>query len=164
MNNTDKVLVALRRIIRATDLYSKRLSKNSGLTAPQLLLLQTIQRLGAGIAINMISKEINLSQATVTSIIDRLEARELVRRERSNIDKRKVNVVLTNAGTELIKEAPTPLQGNFIRRFQNLQDWEQSSILSSLQQMAYMMDAEEIDASPVLDLGAIDRADNQEIL
>lgn len=157
MDNTDEVLVALRRIIRATDLYSKRLNKDSGLTAPQLLLLQTIQRMGAGIAINMISKEVNLSQATVTSIIDRLEARKLVKRERSNVDKRKVNVVLTETGIELIKEAPTPLQDHFIQRFQNLQDWEQSSILSSLQRVAYMMDAEEIDASPVLDVGAIDR-------
>ena len=157
MENYDEVLIALRRIIRATDLYSKRLSKTSGLTAPQLLLLQAIQRMGAGVAINMISKEINLSQATVTSIIDRLEYRGVVKRERSDIDKRKVNVVLTDIGSELIKEAPAPLQANFVEQFRVLQDWEQTLILSALQRVASMMDAEKLDASPVLDVGAIDR-------
>ena len=42
-------------------------------------------------------------------------------------------------------------------RFSRLQDWEQSKILSSLQRVAAMMNAGDIDASPVLDLGAIDR-------
>jgi len=42
-------------------------------------------------------------------------------------------------------------------RFSRLQDWEQSQILSSLQRVAAMMNAGDIDASPVLDLGAIDR-------
>lgn len=160
MSNTDSVLVSLRRIIRATDLYSKQLNKNSGLTAPQLLLLQTIQRMEAGTAINTIAKEVSLSQATVTSIIDRLESRQLVKRERSNTDKRKVTVTLTPAGTALIKEAPRPLQNSFIQAFENLHDWEQSLILSALQRVAQMMDAENIDASPVLDLGAIDRESN----
>ena len=40
MARHDEVLIALRQIIRATDLYSRKLSKVAGLTAPQLLILQ----------------------------------------------------------------------------------------------------------------------------
>ena len=65
---------------------------------------------------------------------------------------------LTSAGLDIIKKAPTPLQDEFIERFDRLEDWEQSLILSSLQRVAAMMNAGDIDASPVLDLGAIDRA------
>ena len=42
INQEDQVLINLRQIIRATDLYSRRLSKEVGLTAPQLLILQAI--------------------------------------------------------------------------------------------------------------------------
>ena len=42
MEKHDEVLVALRQIIRAIDMHSKRLIKEAGLTSPQLLLLKGI--------------------------------------------------------------------------------------------------------------------------
>ena len=54
---------------------------------------------------------------------------------------------------------PRPLQDSFVQQFQDLRDWEQSMILTSLERVAYMMDAQHIDASPVLDLGQLDRTD-----
>src|SRR5690606_33271932 len=99
-----------------------------------------------------------LSQATITTILDRLEKRELIQRTRGSTDKRRVYARLTEAGSALLEKAPTPLQEEFIERFSELNDWEQSLILSSLQRVAAMMNAGDIDASPVLDLGAMDRA------
>ncbi len=165
MNSIDEVLVALRRVIRATDLHSKHLAKTTGLTAPQILLLQTIRDKGDA-TIGGLANEISLSQATVTSILDRLEKKELVYRERSKEDKRKVHAFLTEEGTETLKEAPMPLQDQFTRQFGDLQEWEQTMIISSLQRVAQMMDAQHIDASPVLDIGLLDRQstpiDNQD--
>ena len=46
LNSIEDVLVALRRVIRATDLHSKHLAKTTGLTSPQILLLQTIRDQG----------------------------------------------------------------------------------------------------------------------
>lgn len=156
MNNIEQVLITLRRIIRAADLHSKQLVKTAGLTAPQLLLLQAIRERG-DVTIGELSKGINLSQATVTTILDRLEKRKLVYRVRSQQDKRKVNAYLTQQGNSMLDSAPTPLQAHFIRRFHELPDWEQNMILSSLQRVAHMMDAEHIDASPFLDVGDLDR-------
>src|SRR5690606_42124076 len=99
-----------------------------------------------------------LSQATITTILDRLEKRELIQRLRGSTDKRRVYARLTGEGLALLEKAPTPLQEEFIARFSELNDWEQSLILSSLQRVAAMMTAGDIDASPVLDLGAMDRA------
>ena len=53
MSQEVDVLITIRKIIRATDLYSRQLSKKSGLTAPQLLVLQAIQEMGA-VAISFI--------------------------------------------------------------------------------------------------------------
>ncbi|MDF1764093.1 MAG: MarR family transcriptional regulator [Oleibacter sp.] len=152
----DEVLVALRRIIRATDLHSKQLSKISGLTSPQLLILQNLQTYEE-LTVGEIARNVSLSQATVTTIIDRLEKREFVKRQRGSEDKRKVYVHLTDAALEALLNAPKPLQSSFVQQFQDLKDWEQTMILSSLERVAHMMDAQHIDASPVLDLGQLDR-------
>lgn len=161
MNSIEAVLVALRRVIRATDLHSKHLAKTTGLTAPQILLLQTIRNQDE-MTIGEIANEMSLSQATVTTIIDRLEKRGLVYRERSKEDKRKVHAHLTNEAMETLKSAPIPLQDQFARQYADLQEWEQTMIISSLQRVAQMMDAQHIDASPVLDVGTLDRQDNAE--
>ena len=156
MDQIDAVLIALRKVIRATDLHSKYLAKNTGLTTAQLLILQSIQNMGE-VSIGEISKKISLSQATVTSILDRLVDKGLVYRERSTKDKRKVHAYLTEDAVALIKDAPAPLQEQFTKQFEALNEWEQSMMISSLQRIAQMMDAEEIDASPVLDVGILDR-------
>ena len=160
MNSLEQVLISLRRVIRATDLHSKHLAKTTGLTAPQLLLLQTIRDKG-NVTIGELANHISLSQATVTTILDRLEKRELVYRKRSTTDKRKVHAYLTDKAVEVLKEAPVPLQEQFAQQFNDLQLWEQTMIISSLQRIAQMMDAQNIDASPVLDVGLLDRQDIQ---
>jgi len=156
VDQIESVLVALRRVIRATDLHSRNLIKTTGLTAPQLLLLQAIRAKGE-VSISELAQGISLSQATVTNIIDRLESRGYIFREKSSQDKRKVHVYLTDKGNTAVKDAPVPLQESFVEQFKNLQDWEQTMIISALQRVAEMMDAQHIDASPVLDVGVLDR-------
>lgn len=156
MHLYEEVLVSLRRIIRATDLHSRQLNKMVGLTAPQLLILQLLRQ-GEDLTTGEVASRVSLSQATVTTIVDRLEKREFVRRERGEADKRKVFLYLTEKGESILVDAPKPLQEDFIKQFQDLHDWEQSMILSSLERIAYMMDAQHIDASPVLDIGQLDR-------
>lgn len=154
----DDVLIALRRVIRATDLHSKFLAKTTGLTTPQLLLLKTIGNKDK-MTIGELANEISLSQATVTVILDRLEKRELVTRVRSIEDKRKVHVHLTEAAFSMLEQAPVPLQQQFAQQFNALQDWEQTSIISALQRVANMMDAGDLEASPLLHTGAVNKAE-----
>ncbi len=156
MNYIEDVLVSLRRIIRATDLHSKYLAKTIGLTTPQMLVLQTIN-IHDSVTIGELANHISLSQATVTTILDRLEKRNLIYRERSRQDKRKVHAYLTNEALTILKNAPIPIQEHFTKQFSNLEDWEKSMIISSLQRIEKMMDAQNIDAAPVLDIGTLDR-------
>jgi len=148
----DEILVALRRITRAIDLQSKRLQKTSGLTTSQLLVLQVIEDLGNPTP-SSISREVVLSQATVTSLIDRLERNGMVSRFKSDSDKRAVHIRLTPLAVEKLKDAPEPLQAGFLREYRKLPEYQKHLLIGSLQQIATMMDAEEIDASPILDTG-----------
>lgn len=156
----EEVLITLRRLIRATDLHSKQLVKTAGITAPQLLLLRAINDQGE-VTIGEIANEVSLSQATVTTILDRLEKKQLVYRVRSNQDKRKVHAYLTDAGLDLLNNAPLPLQEHFIRHFKDLKDWEKMMILSSLQRVVQMMDAQHLDAAPMLEVGDLDKYANE---
>lgn len=156
MNQINEVLTSLRRVIRAIDLHSKQLVKVASVTGPQLRLLQLIKS-EHGATSRELADAMSLSQATVTSIMDRLESRGLIERIRSEQDKRKVHPRLTSAGDDILNRAPAPLQDSFVRKFDQLQSWEQHMIIASLQRVAEMMDAEDIDASPFLDIGSLDR-------
>jgi len=150
----DQVIAALRRITRAIDLHSRLLLQKHGLTTPQLAALQATHRLQP-INVGALARDIHLSQATVTGILGRLEKRGLVSRTRGDRDRRSVVVQLTDDGAELVKEAPSLLQDRFHRELTKLQEWEQTTILATLQRIASMMDAEEIEAAPVLVPGVV---------
>ena len=154
MKDYDEILISLRKIMRAADLHSQRLMKESGLTSPQLLVMQAIEKEGKP-STSTLARHICVSQATMTRIVDRLERAGLVSREKSTQDKRVIHVRLTEAGHSKLKLAPEPLQAEFLRRFRELEDWEQQMLKSSLLRIAKMMDAEDIDAAPILQTGAI---------
>ena len=154
MKDYDEILISLRRIMRAADLHSQKLMKESGLTAPQLLVMQAIEKEGRP-STSTLARHIAVSQATMTRIVDRLERAELVKREKSTTDKRVVHVGLTEAGRKKLGSAPEPLQAEFLREFRKLDDWEQQMLKSSLLRIAKMMDAEDIDAAPILQAGDI---------
>ena len=162
MEKSQDALVLLRQIIRATDLHDKHLSRMTGLTMPQLMTMQTL-RINGPLTIGMLAKEMNLAQATVTSILDRLERKELVRRERSNTDKRKVLACPTETGLELLKSAPATLQDTFIRQFEDMYDWEQSMIVAALEHVSHILGAHHLDAAPMLDIGALDRTSDSQV-
>ena len=154
MRDNDEILIALRRIMRAADLHSQELVRVSGLTAPQILVMQAIAREGAP-STSTLARHIVVSQATVTRIIDRLERAGLVHRQKSTTDKRVINVSLTEAGARKLEAAPEPLQSAFVRKYGELDDWEQHFLKSALLRVAKMMDAEDLDAAPILQTGDI---------
>jgi len=145
----DEVLVTLRRITRAIDLQSRKLEQRYGLTGAQLLLLKEISEAGE-LAIGELARRANVSQANTTAIVDRLQGRGLVERARSQTDKRKVMVRASAEGEARVRDLPNLLQDEFVARFRQSEDWEQTLILSILQRVARMMDAEAIDAVPLL--------------
>ena len=145
----EQVIATLRKITRAIDLHSRHLLKQSGLTSPQLASLQAVDRLGP-ITVGALAREIHLGQATVTGILSRLEDRGLIARNRRSEDRRSVLVTLTNEGQTMVRNAPSPLQERFHRELTRLHEWEQTQILATLQRIAAMMDAADIEAAPIL--------------
>ncbi|MDP1574238.1 MAG: MarR family transcriptional regulator [Coxiellaceae bacterium] len=146
----DDVLIALRKIIRAIDLHSKKLVSKYGITGPQALVLKRIIHYGR-VPSGILARDVNLSHATVTSILDRLEKHHYIARIPSKDDKRKVFIEATEDAVRIFKNAPPLLQEEFISEFRSLESWEQTQMLSTLQRMGTMMDAKNIAAAPLLE-------------
>lgn len=145
----EQIVVAIRRIVRAVDLHSKRLVEEFGLTGPQLATLQEIHRLGSP-SPTAVARRVHLSQATVTGILQRLEKNRLIVRTKSDTDKRGFILRITPEGAELLERAPSLLQDRFRGELRSLEEWERTMILAVLQRVASLMDASELDASPYL--------------
>ncbi len=150
----NQIVAAIRRIMQAVDLHSRRLTEAIGLTGPQLAVLREAARSGP-ISISALARAVYLSQPTVTGILDRLAKRGLVERVRNVHDRRAVNISVTEQGRALLDRAPSLLQDRFHRELAKLEPWEQTMTLSILQRIAGMMDAEAIDASPLLVAGSV---------
>lgn len=153
---TAEALIAIRRIVRAAEFAARDLARRSDLTPSQLIVLQHLAaagELGAG----AIAETAQLSHATVTALLDRLEERDLICRRRDPEDRRRVSAEITAPGRQLLAKIPDALQDRFAARFARLSGWEQSGIISALERVAELLGAEGIDASPVLDVGSLDR-------
>lgn len=157
MDRTDTSLIALRRILRATELYARALAQTAGLTPVQIRVLLIVLNAGSTTPKN-ISMQMGVSPATISTLLDRLAAKSMIERQRSDIDRRQTNVVLTEKGRQAVEGAPDPLQQKYVKEFEALADWEQAMIVAALERVAAMLNASEIDASPVLDMGEIHRS------
>ena len=152
---TDESLIALRRILRATEAFSRELAQSAGVTPAQLRVLQIVKQRD-GVIPKALALQMRVGQATVTSLVDKLVAQGLVRRQPSQIDRRQTHVMITDKGLDCLRQAPDAQQQRFVRAFQRLPDWEQAQLVSSLERVAEMLDAGNTDASTVLDAGRID--------
>ena len=134
------VLRAIRRIIRAVVIHSKRVSRASGLTLPQLVVLQAILDLGE-VTTKTLAAHASVSQATVTTILDNLEARDLVARDRSARDRRIVHPRLTEAGRTVLANAPPVLREAFTEAFAALAPETRRTLVTSFEMVATLMES-----------------------
>ena len=90
----DRVIAALRRIVRAIDLHSRHLVEQFGVTGPQLVALQELARLGQ-VPVGVLARNVHVSHPTMTGILDRLEKRGLIERTRDTQDRRRMTATPT---------------------------------------------------------------------
>lgn len=154
-NRSNSALIALRRILRATEFNARNLARESGLTPSQVLALQFLKNNGEATP-SEIAAHASLKQATITTLLDRLADRNLIRRHKDARDGRRVLVTLTASGKRALDASPDALQQLFETRFKQLADWEQALIVAALERVASLLGAEAIEAGPVLDIGALD--------
>lgn len=149
-----RILQSLRRIIRAIEIHSQKLSQDHQITGPQLGCLLAIKQHGA-LTTTRLAHTVFLSPSTVVGIVDRLEEKGLVSRMRNSKDRRQVQIGLTEAGKRLAGSAPSPLQETLAGGLKKLPALELVSITLALDKLVSLMEAGEISAAPILETGPL---------
>ncbi|MEO1136207.1 MAG: MarR family transcriptional regulator [Pseudomonadota bacterium] len=142
----ESVLGDIRVIIRASDMQSKRLQRATGFTTAQALIVRAVSDLGE-VTTRALSQAVSLSQATVTTVLDRLERHGYIERYRSEKDRRIVHARLTEKGEAASKTMPPLMDEQFLERFADLPVKRQQEISCALSDVAHMMNADATDAA-----------------
>ena len=128
-----RALDAYSRLQRAADLSSARVEQAVhpfGLSASQFGVLDTLNARGP-VHQQELAEALGRSKAQMTAIIDALESRELVRRERHATDRRFITVHLTTDGREVLSKA-TPARTDAIVELMTELTGEQRARLARL--------------------------------
>ena len=144
-----RILSAIRRIIRAVDIHSRKLNSEFNITTPQMICHYELLR-NNGITLSKLAKAVSLNLSTVNGIVDRLETKGLLTRRRSDVDRRKVLLHITDAGKQTTREAPSLLQDRLSAELRKLPELEQVTIAMSLERIVALMEAQSIETSPNL--------------
>lgn len=145
----NQIISAIRQISQAVETYSRFLWQEYGLTAPQLGTLRELEARGKGTPTE-IAQWMSVSPPTAAGILKRLKQRDLIDRSPDPEDGRSFVVQITDEGKELAKKAPSLLRDKFRKKLVGLEAWERTQILSALQRVAFMMNAEDLEEAPFL--------------
>jgi DNA-binding MarR family transcriptional regulator len=138
-----EIMQSLRRIFKAIQDYSHEVSEKFGITGPQLWALKTISQ-NESLSLKDLSERMYLHPSTITGVIDRLEKKGYVTRNRDKMDRRVIYVQLTAEGKRLAKRAPSPAQGKMIYGLKNLKKKELDLIYDSVQRLVGIMEVEDV--------------------
>lgn len=151
---TKIALSALRKILRKTELNSRALMRETGLSPSQLVFMQMLDD-GAEHTAGALAARMGITQATTTALIHKLEALGMIARRRGEADRRQVWLSLTDKGRKVLEIAPDGAHAQFHKAFSGLEEWEQLMLIAALERVATMLDADEeaaavLTADPVL--------------
>ena len=138
-----EIMDNIRRVFQVVNDKSKRAKRETGITGPQLWAIKVIGDLSP-VRVSDLAARMYLNPSTVVGILDRLESRGLVRRNRSDDDRRVVKVQLTDVGKELLVRAPEVASGLLVKGLETLPFKELKNIEASLDRLVSILGAQEL--------------------
>ncbi len=121
----------LRVVFQAVQSHSKTVEKNCGLSGAKLWMMWELFST-PGIRVSELARTLTIHPSTCSNMLDQLEEKDLVRRDRNKVDQRTVNLYLTDTGTTLLAKAPRPAQGTMSEALEHLSDQHLNNLASGL--------------------------------
>jgi MarR family transcriptional regulator, organic hydroperoxide resistance regulator len=138
-----EIINNIRRVFQVFNDYSKKAKRETGLTGPQLWAIKIIVE-NAPLKVSDLARLMFVQPATVVGILDRLESKGLAARSRSREDRRVVTVELTQAGKDLVNQAPEVVQGHLVKGLETLPAHRLLLIEEGMEQLVNILGAQEI--------------------
>lgn len=108
--SADDAFNKLLQLVRMVQSGMKNIDSSHGLSGSQLWALWQISA-HSGLRVTELAEAQHIHPSTASNLLDKLEARGLIRRERRDTDNRVVRIYLDKKGRELAKNIPGPVQG-----------------------------------------------------
>ena len=138
----DRAFIALQKAADKLAQQAEQLVKSNGLTGAQYNVLRILR--GAepdGLACSTISERMISHDPDMTRLLDRMEKRNLITRQRQTDDRRVVKTRITSDGLDLLKELDHPVRELHKRQFAHLGN-EQVKVLGDLLEELWAHSAE----------------------
>ena len=139
-----EIIFLIRKLMHGAEMYTKELNKKYSITSAQLNCLLALYENGP-LPPSQIAKHMMVKSSTVTGVIDRLEKKGLVTRQRNSPDRRIINIQLTTDGKKMAKVAPPPIQQRVVDGLQQLSPKELDQIILSLAKLTKMLDLQDLE-------------------
>lgn len=153
-----RIMHALRRLLRALEINSRRLAAETGVTSAQLSCMKMLDLKDVDTATE-VARRVHLSPSTVVGILDRLEDRKYITRKRDGRDRRVVRVNLTREGKTLVRKTPHPVRNLLEHQRNGLTVMDAGHIADALEKLVVVLGATDFEVdSPYSDLSDDDNA------
>lgn len=127
----DHIVEALTFLYTESRRRTKDEARKHDLTSAQLAVMKLLANTGE-LSLTALSESMQVRNSTVTGIIDRMESAGLVKRVRSETDRRMVLVRLTSQGRKLVRSISIEPMAAFRRALQTLTPHERKTLLRIL--------------------------------
>lgn len=144
-----EIMDNIRRVFQAVNDTSKKAQRESGMTGPQLWAIKLIGDLSP-VRVSDLAARMYLNPSTVVGILDRLESRGFVKRDRSVDDRRVVKVQLTAAGKDLLVRAREVASGLLVNGLETLTFKELNNIEAGLDKLVSILGAQTLPPQLIL--------------
>ena len=145
LNDAQKeVIYSIRKLMQGSEHYTKEINKKYNVSAAQVNCLLALYEYGP-LPPSQIAKIVLVNSSTVTGIIDRLEQKGLVERQRISPDRRVITVQLTETGKTLAQNAPPPIQQKIVDGMKKLTPREVEHIVNALTILTNMLEVQDLE-------------------
>jgi DNA-binding MarR family transcriptional regulator len=137
--DTQGILDAVRRVVRALREDSRASEETLGLSAAQLFVLQRLRDGGPG-SIGELAERTLTHQSSVSAVAARVVKLGLARRSRSASDARRAELSLTDKGRALLRRAPEAIQARLISAIVRMRPGERRQLARLLAHLTAGLD------------------------
>jgi len=119
----ERIFLALLKAADALSQEAEQLTRSANLTETQYNVLRILRGAGPeGLACRGIGERMITHDPDITRLLDRLENRGLITRERQKDDRRIVKTRITSAGLALLKPLDQPMRELHKRQFRHMRE------------------------------------------
>ena len=138
-----EALRQFRVIFGADRQHFQEAEKACGVRSDQIWALSAL-RDTPGMKVSELAQALSIHASTASNMLDKIEKAGLIRRERNSTDQRVVRLYLTEAGRQIVNDAPRPLTGILTHALSNLPESTLARLNDDLRQLIAQMDTADV--------------------